>query len=103
MNMVENSDKTTIYFESDDEFLKWALNPEIKLKDSDVSGMTYFDIDFTDDYMSALKAGKHFVIMDDDSKICRRKAVTLGTVSKKVQNIDPYFYDEFEEFENIDK
>lgn len=95
--IVENKldkDDSVIYFENDEEFYQFCVAPvlksqEYKRKDGTVG---YFaDFDFTQGYKDAVKAGKRFVIKDEDSQIFKHGSVSYRTITKNVQNLDQYF------------
>ena len=87
--ILESQDSNIIYFENDDEFYEFCVNPSLKV----VEGKNghYTDFDFNYAYEKALKEGKRFVIKDEDSQIYKRGFVSYRTVTKKVENLDPYF------------
>ena len=102
--MVEK--KGIIYFDSDAEFEDWAVAPYATLKYTENSNVPYTSGDLSNEYKAAIKAGKRFVIMDEDSVVCKRgcvcKRVPLKIeefplynrdvlVQLRVDNLEPYF------------
>lgn len=92
MFRIKNED--VIYFNNDDEFYKFCVNPQIKaVKYINPKGEEdYFtDFDFTQNYKDAIEQGKKFIIKDEDSRIFKNGMVSYRTISKKVDNLEQYF------------
>ena len=92
-NKLDKDDKV-IYFDNDEEFYQFCVAPNLKAKEYEEEDGTigYFaDFDFTQGYKDAVKAGKRFVIRDEDSQIFKHGCVSYRTISKKVDNLDQYF------------
>ena len=102
--MIEK--KRIIYFDSDAEFEDWAVAPYATIKYIENSNIPYTSGDFSNAYKAAIKAGKRFVIKDEDSVVCKRgcvcKRVPLKIeafptykrdvlVQLSVDNLEPYF------------
>ena len=83
-----------MYFNSDDDFYEFCVKPGlIPIEYTDKSGnkKVYSDFEFTEEYKKALNEGKRFVIKDENSLIYKRGAVSYRTITKVVENLDPYF------------
>lgn len=82
-----------IYFDNDQHFTDYCLKPErviIPKKPEDKVPeyiMGYYDYEYTDEYLDAVKQGMQFVIEDKTSRIMHRGYVTKDIVSKKVSNL----------------
>lgn len=79
-----------IYFDNDDEFYEWALDPTLKFKRSE-NGTLYYDVDFSKEYERAINEDKHFVICDEDSVIEKNQSISYKLVTKEVKNLDTYY------------
>lgn len=92
------NDSKYIYFDSDDDFYKFCVVPEIKAKPFALdNGETFYTMDFdlSNDYNMAIQNGNIFVIKDENSQIYKHGCVSYRTISKPIQNLEPY--DKFEE------
>ena len=90
LNNLKQNQPITRYFENDDEFYSYAVDPRIipmKLKE----GVYYTTFNFTPQYLSDVDNGVIFVIKDVNSKIFKHKAVCVGLMNKRVQNLEQYF------------
>lgn len=90
LNSLKQNQPITRYFENDDEFYSYAVDPRIipmKLKE----GVYYTTFNFTPQYLSDVDNGVIFVIKDVNSKIFKHKAVCVGLMNKRVQNLEQYF------------
>lgn len=90
LNNLKPKQPITRYFENDDEFYSYAVDPRIipmKLKE----GVYYTTFNFTPQYLSDVDNGVIFVIKDVNSKIFKHKAVCVGLMNKRVQNLEQYF------------
>lgn len=90
LNNLKQNQPITRYFENDDEFYSYAVDPRIipmKLKE----GVYYTTFNFTPQYLSDVDNGVIFVIKDVNSKIFKHKAVCVGLMNKRVQNLKQYF------------
>lgn len=77
------------YFNNDDEFYNYCVDPRIiPMKSSE--GFYYTTFNFTPQYISDVDNGIKFVIKDSNSKIFKRKAVAVGIMTKRVQNLEQY-------------
>lgn len=74
-------------FENDSDFESYCLNSGYEMKTSEVSGTPYFDLAFSDMYLDDIRNGNMFCISDPNSLVTKRKSVTRGVVSKKVENL----------------
>ena len=81
-----------IYFDNDNEFYDFAVIPQLITKDGDKS--KYFDFELSPQYHKALKEGKKFCIKDEDSKILKHAAVSYRTITKDIENLEPWFEDD---------
>lgn len=86
-----------IYFNTDDDFYKYCVNPKlVQVEKINSIGETnaYCDWNFTPGYLEDVKSNKVFIIRDKNSKIIKRNnIVSYRTISKKVQNVKPYYYE----------
>ena len=90
LNNLKPNQPITRYFENDDEFYSYPVDPRIipmKLKE----GVYYTTFNFTPQYLSDVDNGVMFVIKDANSKIFKHKAVSVGIMNKRVQNLEQYF------------
>lgn len=90
LNCLKKNNPIIRYFENDDEFYAYCVDPRIipmKLKE----GVYYTTFNFTPQYLSDVDNGVIFVIKDVNSKIFKHKAVCVGLMSKRVQNLEEYF------------
>ena len=76
-----------LVFNNDEDFELYVLQPEFCIKQSNISGGYYYDVDFTDCYKNDLTEGVKYCINCKDSKIRKRGCVTKGAISKRVHNI----------------
>lgn len=84
-----NRSKNTIYFDSDDEFLTFCVDPRPVIRKG--KHAKYVDFNFTKHYKDELDNGTRFCIKDENSVITKRGAVTFMTESKAVENLDPWY------------
>ena len=74
-----------IYFDNDEEFYDLCVSPELVFKTSSKTGVTYFDMDFTEWYKNDVDEATKIVILDDKSTILHRGGVvSYRTCSKKI-------------------
>lgn len=85
MNRIKN----TIYFDSDDEFLDFALDPRPVIKEG--KHCKYTDFNFTKTYQNEVDNGIRFCIKDERSQIEKHQAISYRTITKKVENLDPWY------------
>ena len=81
-----------IYFDTDDDFYNYAVKPNFVVNQNPTGGM-FYDMDMTDEYKLAIENGKLFCIKDENSAIYKHGCVSCRTLSKQVQNLEPYFTD----------
>lgn len=81
---METIDKYLI-FESDDEFADFCIYPYAVFKKDADGNITGYHCKRTDEYLTAVKEEKIFVIKDKRSEVLHRKRV-----EKKVPITDPY-------------
>ena len=85
-----NTQRDVMYFNNDDDFVQFCVKPEFVAKKSNKSDGAYFDIDYTDEYLDAVKRNVVFIIRDEDSVITKRGFINIGAVSKKISNVERY-------------
>jgi len=91
-----NTKDNIIYFDSDNEFYDYCVVPElvpVQYIDSEGNEKYYSDFNFTSQYNNAVNNGMRFVIKDEDSQIYKHGCVSYRTISKDIQNLDPWFDD----------
>lgn len=74
--------RNAIYFDNDDEFYTFAVNPLLTVSNGD--NIPYMDWDFTQSYKNALAANTEFIICDDNSMTCKNQSVSYRTITKPV-------------------
>jgi len=79
-----------IYFKDDDEFYNFCVIPNLVVRKMEDPDVYYSDFDFSDAYKNAINSDRNFVIMDENSKIFKHGAVSVGPITKKVQNLKEY-------------
>lgn len=84
--------KNIIYFNNDDEFINFCINPLVKINTNEKVPYAYYD--FSDNYYNALKANKKFCIKDENSRIVKDGMVGYRTSTLKVDNLEPYYTDD---------
>ena len=91
-----NTKDNIIYFDSDNEFYDYCVVPElvpVQYIDSEGNERYYSSFNFSSEYNKAIDNGMRFVIKDEDSKIYQHGCVSYRTISKDIQNLDPWFDD----------
>ena len=91
-----NTKDNIIYFDSDNEFYDYCVVPElvpVQYIDSNGNEKYYSDFNFTSQYNNDVNNGMRFVIKDEDSQIYKHGCVSYRTISKDIQNLDPWFDD----------
>ena len=91
-----NTKDNIIYFDSDNEFYEYCVVPElvpVQYIDSEGNEKYYSDFNFTPQYNNAVNNGIRFVIKNEDSQIYKHGCVSYRTISKDIQNLDPWFDD----------
>lgn len=78
--------KKFMIFDNDEDFESFALKPDDVIKKSTISGMPYYDAEFTDAFNSALEDNFIFCIADEQSKIRKRKVLQKGMIMLDVSN-----------------
>jgi len=81
-----------IYFDNDDDFYKFSVEPILIQKMTD-TGIDYFDFNFSPGYSDALDNCKCFIIKDKNSNIYKHKCVSYKTISKPINNLKNIQYD----------
>jgi len=80
---INNSDR--IYFDNDDDFYAFSVNPTLINKEFiDANGNVRY-------YCDAVNSGKKFIIKDENSNIYKHQAVSFRTISKPVSNLGYYY------------
>ena len=79
--------RNAIFFDNDDEFYKFAVNPLLSVTNGD--NIPYADWNFTDAYNAAVTDNTDFIICDSNSRICKNQSVSYRTITKPVK-IKPY-------------
>lgn len=86
-----------IYFNTDNDFYKYCVEPKlVKVEYINSIGETnsYIDFNFTPGYLEDVKNNKIFIIRDKNSQIIKHNnTVSYRTISKKVNNVKPYYYE----------
>ena len=80
-----------MFFNSDDEFYRFCVVPEL-VTDADVLST---DFNLSPDYYNALNNSVFFVIKDENSQIYKRNAVSYRTITKQIENLLPYYGEKF--------
>ena len=87
-------DVPTMYFDNDDEFYIFSVDPNIITTPyTRADGTTGYvaDWDFTQGYKDAVADGVRFIIKDEDSQIYKHKAITHRVATKPISNLEQYF------------
>lgn len=79
--------RNAIFFDNDEEFYLFAVNPLLTVFNGD--NIPYATWDFTDAYKSAASQNKDFIICDMNSQTYKNQAVSYRTITKPV-TIKPY-------------
>ena len=85
-----------IYFDNDNEFYEYCVVPElvpVQYIDSEGNEKYYSDFNLSSQYNNAINNGTRFIIKDEDSQIYKHGCVSYRTISKDIQNLDPWFDD----------
>lgn len=90
LNFLKKKTPVIRYFENDDDFYNYCVDPRIVPMKSD-EGFYYTTFNFTPQYISDVDNGVKFIIKDVNSKIFKHKAVCVGLMNKRVQNLEQYF------------
>lgn len=90
LNFLKKKTPVIRYFENDDDFYNYCVDPRIVPMKSD-EGFYYTTFNFTPQYISDVDNGVKFVIKDVNSKIFKHKVVCVGLMNKRVQNLEQYF------------
>lgn len=90
LNCLKKNNPIIRYFENDDEFYAYCVDPRIIPLKSD-EGFYYTTFNFTPQYICDVNNGVKFIIKDINSKIFKHKVVCVGLMSKRVQNLEEYF------------
>ena len=79
--------RNAIFFDNDDEFYQFAVNPLLTVSNGD--NIQYATWDFTDACKNAMASNTDFIICDMNSQTYKRQALSYRTVTKPVV-IKPY-------------
>ena len=90
LNFLKKKTPVIRYFENDDDFYNYCVDPRIVPMKSD-EGFYYTTFNFTPQYLSDVDNGVVFIIKDVNSKIFKHKTVSVGLMNKRVQNLEQYF------------
>lgn len=94
--MKIDKEQNIMFFDNDDEFYEFCVIPKIiPVPFTDpVSKETLYKMDFklSDSYEKAKNNDTVFVICDDNSQIYKHGCVSYRTISKKIDNLEPYYY-----------
>ena len=85
-----------IYFDNDNEFYEYCVVPElvpVQYIDSEGNEKYYSDFKLSSQYNNAINNGIRFIIKDEDSQIYKHGCVSYRTISKDIQNLDPWYDD----------
>lgn len=85
-----------ICFKSDDECINFVLEPKLTVYQTD-DGDLAAGINYTNDYLNALNAGKKFMILDENSVVYKRGCVWNRYATMPIDNLEPYYPDLYEE------
>lgn len=83
--MKESKRNKKYYFNNDDEFINFAIIPTLKATKDEKTGTYFADWEFSHAYKMAVDEGYKFVIVDEDSRIVIRQAITFRTITKNVE------------------
>ena len=91
----EQQSPNIMYFDSDDDFYQFCVVPLVVICDrvNKRTGDTihYMDFDLSHQYHKAVEDGVTFIIKDEDSQICKHGCVSYRTISKTIDNLEPYY------------
>ena len=90
LNCLKKNHAVKRYFENDDEFYNYCVDPRIIPMKSE-EGYCYTTFNFTPQYTIDVNNGVKFIIKDANSKIFTHQAVCVGIMNKRVQNLEQYF------------
>lgn len=79
----------TIYFDSDDEFMDFALDRRLVIREGE--HCKYTDFNFTSTYQKEVDNGTRFCIKDENSQIEKRQAISYLSNTKYVDNLEPWY------------
>jgi hypothetical protein len=93
--LEEKVDNKKLFFDTDDDFYRFCLIPELIVKKSEKEfngrPIYYTDFEFTKQYLDAVNNNIKFYIKDPESRIVKNKCVSYRTHTKPVENI---YFDE---------
>lgn len=88
-----------MFFDCDNDFYEFSINPNpiFNTKDYEEGLSKYltFTYDFSEAYYDAINNGITFVIKDPNSAITKHNCISHRTITKPVQNLEPYMGSEF--------
>lgn len=92
--LTNNPNKNEMRFSSDDEFYEFCVFPKlipVKKVLKNGTEIYYTDFNFTDAYKNCVNNGTKFIIEDENSRIYKTGHVSYRTITKCVDNLEPYF------------
>ena len=60
-----------------------------------IISLIFFEDILSEAYNDAINIGKHFMIEDENSQICKHGCVSYRTISKPIKNLETYFNDKY--------
>ena len=93
-----------MYFDTDDDFYRFCVDPQLCVKTYDNNGepSEYLDFNFSPGYSDALANNIAFVIRNMNSQILKHNGVvSYRTISKKVDNLKPWYYEKIFSNQNL--
>lgn len=82
-----------IYFDNDDDFYNFCVEPSIIYKNDETCPYSYYDFNLTSGYNDALNNCKCFIIKDKNSNIYKNQCVSYKSISKPINNLKCMSYD----------
>lgn len=79
------TDTIILSFKDDEEFTNYCLKPDPIIRTNDVC--TYYDYEYSDNYLNDVENGVLFKIEDSNSKVKKRGVVCRKLITKPVQNL----------------
>lgn len=80
-----------MYFDTDDDFYKFAVDPVLDIKKdvTECNGQKIhsYDFKFTEAYTDAVNKGIQFVINDKESKINKRGTISVYLITRPIDNL----------------
>ena len=95
--MITDTNNKVIYFNTDDELYKYVVVPQIIEKERvNATGEVthYADFDLSRAYYDDLDNSVEYIIRDKNSQIYKHKGVSYRTITKKLDNLKPWYYEQ---------